>query len=181
MRGVAIRLAVASDAEALARMAEALSRSQEEPEHRLTAAVLRDHAFGPDPAFECIVAERDGAAVGYASFVDAYESSAAARGFYLCDLFVTEAARRQGIGRTLVAAVSAEARRRGRSYVWWASKPWNEAAHAFYRTLGATHEPVVAHALFGETFERLADISLPAGEGSRVGHAAQRHPHSPSG
>ena len=72
------------------------------------------------------------------------------------DLHVTEGARRLGIGRALVAASAAEAKRRGKSYLWWAARAWNDDARAFYKTLGAIEESVTAHALVFEKFEALA-------------------------
>jgi GNAT superfamily N-acetyltransferase len=95
--------------------------------------------------------------VGYALFHDSYEPIYAARGVYLCDLFVEEAARRQGVGRALIAAVSRDAHRRGRTFAWWVSRTGNARAHAFYDGLRAYNESVTAFAVFEETFSTLVD------------------------
>jgi GNAT superfamily N-acetyltransferase len=64
--------------------------------------------------------------------------------------------RRQGIGRALVAAVALRASREGRGYLWWKSRVWNEEAKQFYTALGATTEPVNAHALTFAAFDAMA-------------------------
>ena len=151
-----IRAAIIDDAEAIAQLAAELAHHQGEPVCRLDIDAVRRDGFGPDPAFACLLGELDGRAVGYALVMPWYEPAPAARGLYIGDLFVRPEARGHGLGRALIEAVAADAKRRGLSYVGWLSKPWNEAAHAFYRKLGAVHEPVVAHAVFGEPYDRLA-------------------------
>ena len=83
-------------------------------------------------------------------------SGYAARGIYLCDLYVVPHARRQKVGRALIAAVARRAQARGRTFLWWASRDWNVEAQAFYKTLGVRNEPVMAHALTFATFDALA-------------------------
>jgi GNAT superfamily N-acetyltransferase len=158
---VRIRPARREDVASLAALGRALNEHQGEPlEHFDAAAILRD-GFGAPPRFDVLVADDGGALVGYALFNEAYSTDHGVAGIYLCDLFVAGAARRRGVGRALVGAVARESRRRGGSFVWWASKPWNADAHAFYRALGANEEPVVAHALTGDAFERLAAAVAP--------------------
>ena len=76
---------------------------------------------------------------------------------YVQDVFVAPEARQRGVGRALMAAVAADARRRGFEFMWWASRTWNTESHAFFRTLATVQEPVIAFATFGEEFTRLAD------------------------
>lgn len=151
-----IRQAIADDAETIARFSRALNEFLDEPTINFTAAIVRLHGFGPNRRFEALIAERDGAPVGYAAFHESYATEHAQRGLYLIDLYVAEAARRQGVGRGLLAAVVRSARARGDTFVWWLSKPWNEAAHAFYRSVGAAEEKMVAHVVHGPPFEALA-------------------------
>lgn len=56
-----------------------------------------------------------------------------------------------------MAASAAEAKRRGKAYLWWAVKAWNDEARVHYKTLGAIEEPVTAHVLAFENFEDLAE------------------------
>ncbi len=153
---LAVRPAGPTDAERLAALCQALNRDLEEPVNRATATDLRRHGFGQKPGFEAMIAELDGGAVGYVLYHDSFESSFAERGLYLADLYVVPSARRHGVARALIAAVAREARRRDGSFLWWVSKPWNREAQDVYRTLGASEEPVLAHALTGEAFEALA-------------------------
>ncbi len=152
-----IRRPEARDAESLAALVNALNSELREPVQEMTAASARADLVGDNAWLETLLAEEGGAAVGYATFHPAYESTFAARGFYVPDLFVTKAARGRGIARALLAAVAVNARERGAIFLWWISKPWNERARAMYRSIGAIEEPVCAHALFGAPFERLAD------------------------
>src|SRR3989442_15683290 len=60
--------------------------------------------FGPAAAFTPLVAELDGAVVGYAFFSAGYNTDVAARSIFLRDLFVTAAARGRGVGSAPMAA-----------------------------------------------------------------------------
>jgi GNAT superfamily N-acetyltransferase len=104
------------------------------------------------------MAEVDGVAAGYALVVPAaYETGYAKAGVFVQDIFVAPEARRRGVGRALLAAVAADARRRGLEFMWWASRAWNTDSHAFFRTLATVDEPVIAFAAFGDEFTTLAD------------------------
>ena len=152
-----IRAATRDDAASIAALGRELNIHQRDPVELFDEAAVRRDGFGDAPHFEGVIAELDGEAVGYALFHIAYETGQAARGLYMVDLYVREGAQRRGIGRALVAAVARIAKDRGKSFVWWATKDWNTDAQAFYRSLGAIEEPVVAHALFGEAFEALVE------------------------
>jgi GNAT superfamily N-acetyltransferase len=158
LSGTLIRRARVDDAEALASLGQALNVHQGDPSTHFTAeAVLRD-GFGGAPRFEAWLAEVDGRAVGYTLVVPAaYETSYAKAGVFVQDLFVVPEARHSGIGRALMAAVAADARRRGLEFVWWASRAWNTESHGFFRTVATAEEPVIAFATFGDEFTRLAD------------------------
>ncbi len=152
---VSVRRAEPSDAAAVAALARELREHLGDPLHHLTPERIAADGFGDDPEFTILLAVLDGSAVGYALFHDAYEPAFAAKGPYLCDLYVRQAARRNGIGRALVEAVAAEMVERGRRYVWWNSQRRNEDAHAFYARLGAAEHQVVAHVLIFE------DVPVP--------------------
>ena len=153
---VTVRPATVDDLAALIEMAHALIVQHGKSTEHLTAEALRRDAFGPDADVRVVIAELDGAAAGFALYHDAYESDYAARGAYVCDVFVAEAARRHGVGRALMAAVARDAKSRGRTFLWWASQPWNKDTVAFYDSIGASTEPINAHALTFEHFETLA-------------------------
>jgi GNAT superfamily N-acetyltransferase len=186
---LSIRRATMADAEALAQLAQGLNAHQGDPVGNFDAAVARRDGFGDRPCWTALLAERDGRPVGYAMFHAAYDAPHAARGLYLQDLYVHESERRRGVGRALMAAVAREARQAGCVFFWWTAKQWNSEALAFYRRLGAASETVVAHALFGEAFDRLIDqadgaaVTRPparresdAGSGGQTARPARRTP-----
>ncbi|MBM3512079.1 MAG: GNAT family N-acetyltransferase [Alphaproteobacteria bacterium] len=183
-RHLVIRPAVRGDAVTIAALARELSAFQNEPTDRLTAAVVRRDFFGRSPAVRVLIAELDGQPAGYATLTPAYESSAAERGCYLGDLYVTAAARARGVGRALLAAAASSASTLGATFLWWCSKAWNVEAHAFYRKLGVKEEPVMAHALTSSRFAALAaegaTLSAPRHRrtdpraGRRTGRRAQQ-------
>ncbi|MGI9522668.1 MAG: GNAT family N-acetyltransferase [Hyphomicrobiaceae bacterium] len=160
-RDLVIRRARPTDVAEIAAMSSAFRRARNEPPDFLNAeAVLRD-GFGPHPEFEIFLAVANGEISGYALFYNAYETAYAARGLYLSDLFVKDAARRRGIGRALVAAVTAESRRRSRTFVWWVALAENGEAHAFYRSLRVNRADVIAYAATPfDAFESLGDEAL---------------------
>lgn len=145
------------DGAALVALALGLMQHLGDDAENFDAVRFLDDAFGAEPQFSVLVAERAETLVGYALFHDAYEPAFAARGVYLADLFVSAAARRGGIGRALIAAVARDARRRRRSFVWWVAR--GDDARAFYRTLTEIEQETTAHAITFETFERLADAA----------------------
>ena len=154
---VRVRPATAADAEIVAELARALNEHEGEPAGNSTAATLRRDGLGrADAEFSVLVAELDGVIVGYALYHNSYSTEFAARGLYLYDLFVTDAARGRGAGRALVAALARLAKTDGRSFLWWCSKAWNKDAQAFYHRLGAVEEDIKAHAIWGDDFDRLA-------------------------
>ena len=59
---------------------------------------IRDQGFGADPAFEALIAERDGAAVGLCLFFESFSTWDGRRGVYVQDIYVSEAARGLGLG-----------------------------------------------------------------------------------
>jgi ribosomal protein S18 acetylase RimI-like enzyme len=147
----AIRPARREDAAAIAEMADRLRTVLGDPTGNLSPERIVADGFGPDREFSLLVAEREGLLAGYALFLDAYEPAYAARGLYLADLYVSEAARGHGIGRALVAAVGETATARGRTFVWWVAQKGNAAALAFYERVGVDfRNEVVAHALLVE-------------------------------
>jgi GNAT superfamily N-acetyltransferase len=65
-----------------------------------------------------------------------YDTDRLCRSVYLSDLYVEKAARKRGIGRTLMAAVAQEGRSRGAQLMMWGVLRHNDMARNFYRTIG---------------------------------------------
>jgi len=100
------------------------------------AGLLRD-GFGPRPFFECILAELDGEAAGFALFFFNYSTWKGRPGVYLEDLFVEPRLRGRGIGKALLQAVAQFALEHGCERVQWEVLDWNTPAIDFYRAIGA--------------------------------------------
>lgn len=149
----AIREAGPDDAATVAALVEALNAHEGLPQgHATPAAMRRDMKRA---AITVLLAEAAGEAIGHCLYHYAYESTYAAEGLYIVDLFVVEPWQRQGVGRALVAETARRAKSMGGVYLWWTAKPENDRANAAYAGFGAFREPVIAHAVFDESFERL--------------------------
>jgi ribosomal protein S18 acetylase RimI-like enzyme len=152
---ITIRPARPDDAGAVAALAQALSLHDNEPTGNFTPEAMRQAVFD-DPRVRVLVAEIGGKVVGYVMFHDSYDTANAARGLYLNDIIVEESVRGDGVARRLMAAVMREAKNQGDVFVWWVAKPTNARALAFYKKLGAIQVPMMAHAIFGPSFDTLA-------------------------
>lgn len=148
-----IREAGPADALTVAAFVRALNAHEQLPLDQAPAAAIRRDLGRAE--LTALLAEVAGEPVGHCLYHYAYESTYAASGHYIVDLFVSEARRGQGIGKALIAEVARRAKAMGGRYVWWASKPENERANAAYARLGAFTEPVLAHAVFDESFDAL--------------------------
>ena len=80
----------------------------------------------------CLVALDRDRIVGLAHYLFHRSTTRAANVCYLQDLFTLASLRGQGIGRELIEAVVAAARRAGSSRVYWQTKVDNHAARALY-------------------------------------------------
>lgn len=102
-----------------------------------TEDLLRDVLFGPRPAAECVIADLDGAAVGFALYFQNYSTFKGRPGLYLEDLFVVPEARGRGVGEALLRHLAGVAVARNYGRMEWAVLNWNAPAIAFYKRLGA--------------------------------------------
>jgi GNAT superfamily N-acetyltransferase len=108
---------------------------------RVTPESLAPQLFGPQPAAECLVAERAGQVVGFALFFHNFSTFLGQRGLYLEDLYVQPAHRGLGIGAALLRRLGALAVERGCGRFEWSVLDWNADAIAFYRRMGAAVLP----------------------------------------
>lgn len=136
MSRITIRAAVPADAATVVRLVRALAAYEDLLDRvRITEDdVLRD-GFGDPPRFECLLAEVDGVAVGFALFFTNYSTFEGRPGLYVEDLFVEETARGRGIGGRLMARLAAIALARGCTRLDLAVLHWNPARD-FYHRLG---------------------------------------------
>ena len=89
------------------------------------------------PDVVVLIARRDGAAVGYVSAIRRLHLWGDKDILALDDLYVREHSRDGGVGRQLMAALAHSYAAPDQLTITWGVEPDNEAAHRFYRRLGA--------------------------------------------
>ena len=158
MSVVRVRPARAEESAILAEMANDLNDHVGVRGRPFTPERVRADGFGPEAAFTPLVAELDGAVVGYAFFTLGYNTDVAARAMWLHDIFVIPEARGHGVGHALMTAVAAETVRAGGGLLEWAVHTANAGALDFYRRLGAVRaEEVRIMGVYGDRLRALAD------------------------
>jgi ribosomal protein S18 acetylase RimI-like enzyme len=122
---------------------------------RFTAEAFRRDGFGPDPAFSCLIAEARGEAIGYALHCRDYDTDHLCRSVYLADLYVETAARGQGVGRAMMAAVARDSRTAGARLMMWSVLKSNQAARRFYAAFGEEIDDQIETGAIGDQFAGL--------------------------
>ncbi len=135
---LAIRPAVASDIGTIHDFILALA-DYEKLRHEVRAdrAVLATYLFGPRPMAEVLIADLDGAPVGFALFFHNFSTFEGRPGLYLEDLFVMPEARGVGAGKALLRRLAQIALERDCARLEWWVLDWNAPAIAVYRAIGA--------------------------------------------
>lgn len=153
-----VRPAILADVPTILRFVRELAAYEREPDAvAATEPMLADALFGPTPAAEAVIAEVDGAPVGFALFFHNFSTWTGKRGLYLEDLYVTPEARGGGVGRALLAYLAGVALDRGCARFEWAVLDWNAPAIGFYRAIGAIGmEEWTVQRLSGDALVRLA-------------------------
>jgi len=137
MTDLAIRFATVADAPTILRFIRALAE-YEKLLHLVVADedAIRATLFGPRPAAEVLLAERD-RPVGFALFFQSYSTFLAKPGLYLEDLFVLPEERGTGAGLALMKALAGVCVERNYGRFEWSVLDWNTPSIAFYEKLGA--------------------------------------------
>jgi GNAT superfamily N-acetyltransferase len=139
MAEITLRFATAEDAGILLALVRELAIFEKAPDAVLaTEADLRRHGFGPEPRFEALLAFVDGRAAGFALFFPNFSTWLGKPGLFLEDIFVSEWARKLGVGRRLMARLAAIAVERGWGRLDFSVLQWNPA-RGFYHRLGIRH------------------------------------------
>lgn len=122
-----------------------------------TETLLHAAMFSATPAAEALIAENDGSPVGLALFFHNFSTWTGWRGLYLEDLYVTPAARGQGVGKALLKHLAALAVERGCTRFEWQVLTWNTPAIDFYQAMDAeVMEEWRTCRVSGEALTRLA-------------------------
>ena len=124
---------------------------------------IRDQGFGADPAFEALIAERDGVPLGLCLFIESFSTWDGRRGVYVQDMYVAEAARGLGLGRRLLAEAAAISHARGGSYLRLSVESDNRGAQDFYQRVGLTwSDRERIYQVRGDDFAALARVAAGA-------------------
>ncbi|MCF4166291.1 GNAT family N-acetyltransferase [Zavarzinia compransoris] len=122
-----------------------------------TVEDLRRWGFGPDPAFEALIAEEGGRAIGLCLYFRSFSTWRGMPGAYVQDLYVDPESRGGGLGRALLAALARHVAPRGWGYIRLSVDAANVAAQGFYRRAGFAHKAEdLIHQIDGADFRRLA-------------------------
>lgn len=148
-----VRPALPDDAPVLATMIRALARHEGKAQvGHITAEAVLDWAFGPEPAFHALLAEREGEALGYLAWYPIFSPFKGGRVLLVENLWAEPAARGRGVGRVLLRALAQEAVRRGIARIELNVRGDSIATHRFYAALGFVRP--------GEEVRRLEDEAL---------------------
>ena len=132
-----IRKAIAADVPEIMNLVRELAEYEKAPhEVSNTEERMLTEGFGEHPAFECILAEKDGEVIGMALYYYRY-STWKGRRLYLEDLIVKQAYRGVGAGKLLLDETIKIAKAENCSGMMWQVLDWNEPAINFYKTYNA--------------------------------------------
>jgi len=158
MQNVVIRSAAVGDVPLILELIRELAEYERlANEVRATEEQLRATLFCANPVAEVLIAESDGAPVGFAVFFANYSTWEARPGLYLEDLFVRPPARRKGVGRELLRYLANLTIERDWARLEWRVLDWNEPSIAFYKRLGA--EPLDDWTVFRVVGDRLKQLA----------------------
>ena len=99
-------------------------------------ATIRQSLFVERSA-EVVLAEENGAVVGFALFFHNFSTFVGRKGMYLEDLFVVPEKRGLGYGKALLKHVAKLAVERNCGRMEWICLDWNEPSLKIYRSIGA--------------------------------------------
>lgn len=133
-----IRFVIKSDIPQLIQLC-ALHAAFEEATYELEGKALRleNDLFAENPKLFCLVVERDGVLLGYATYMKQYATWDAQDYLYMDCLFIKEFARGLGYGEKLVDRIKQEGQQLGCQVIQWQTPDFNTRAMKFYRRIGA--------------------------------------------
>jgi GNAT superfamily N-acetyltransferase len=158
---VIVRPARREDAPLIVAFIKELAAYEREPETAKASVVDIEAAlFGAAPKAFGLIAEADGAPVGFAVYFFNFSTWTGRHGVYLEDLYVREDARGQGAGAALLSMLARIAVDKGCARLEWSVLDWNAPAIAFYESLGA--EAMSEWTVYRVTGDKLVTLAARA-------------------
>ena len=116
----------------------------------------RRNGFGPNAKFHSLLAEYDGAAVGFATYSPLYLPDVGEDSFAVHQIYVERAHRRHGVAKALLARIAAVAGTNKLPLIQIGTTP-DIGRQRFFETIGCQMAAgYVTYLLFGETLTKLA-------------------------
>ncbi|WP_163296652.1 GNAT family N-acetyltransferase [Enterobacter hormaechei] len=106
--------------------------------HEEMSTYLAEKVFSAYSGVTVIGARRNGVFVGFATFTLMFPAPLCSGQAFMKELFISEAARGQGIGKSLIRFIATFALKQGCSRLDWTTDTSNPKAGMFYFSLGAT-------------------------------------------
>ncbi|MBI1236021.1 MAG: GNAT family N-acetyltransferase [Alphaproteobacteria bacterium] len=141
MTGITIRAARPKDAAAIVRLSAELNKVVNDSTEHCTPENIKATLFSHDASFHVLVAEKDGAAIGYAVWHAYYDSGHGGAGAWLAEVCVGREGRGEGAGRALFEAVVEDVRDSPATFMMWTSSE-TDAAEGLYESSGGRAKPV---------------------------------------
>ena len=157
MANVTVRQAEVADAEIIHRFSVKLAEFEGTPNAVVASieTMVRD-GFGPNAAFRTLIAEIDGAPVGFATYTNQYSVWEGKGTMFLQDLWVMPEVRQQGVARALMQVLARECCSKGHSRIDLNVLDWNPARR-FYENVGCRHlDRSRPYRLHGDALTKLA-------------------------
>lgn len=131
---VTIRKANQQDFPTILALIKAFAIFQKTPEK---VTITLEQMIASENLFQCFIAETGSKKIaGFASFYFVYNSWSG-KGIYLDDLYVSDAFRKQGVGKLLLQAIIQLAKDEHCKKLRWQVSKWNANAIDFYKSIGA--------------------------------------------
>lgn len=156
-----VRAARREDAPLIVELIRELAAYEREPDAaKASVADIEAALFCAAPKAFGLIAETDGAPLGFAIYFFNFSTWTGRHGVYLEDLYVRESARGLGAGAALLARLARIAIDAGCARLEWSVLDWNAPAIAFYESLGA--QAMSEWTVYRMTGEKLAALARRA-------------------
>lgn len=138
MKNIKIRLAKKEDLHQIVTLCEAHAIYEKSAyDKNGKAEELEKHLFGEQAALHCLVVEKEGQLIGYATYMKQFSTWDANFYVYMDCLFLDDRSRGFGIGEKLVIRIKEESKKMGCSLIQWQTPDFNTRAIKFYHRIGA--------------------------------------------